>query len=446
MASISKEKDGWRIQFTAPDGSRPRLYLGKGVPKSDAKSVVVYVERLVSSKRTGTPPGGDVLAWLDKISDDLHKKLERLELAEPRQRARLKPFFDSYLKMRSDLAPATQASMRVCVNRLVEFFGPEMPLEAIGPGEAEEWLHYLRKGRRENTARKSVRVARQVFEFAKRKGYIRENPFGGLKGSTIRTDEKRVFVNREMFSRVLAEVRDPSRRLLLALARFAGIRMPSEAVGLKWSEVNRENGVFTVHSPKTARYGKTERACPIFPELAPFFQEAWDALPYGAPDLIFPNLDAAQNLRTWLEKVQARAAVYWPQPWQAMRRSRATELVTAYPNFLCCEWLGHSPDIADRFYRLQREEDIKRATMEPTGELVHTQREAGNTGRNPDAKPGAIRDAITLAGGCKGLKAPLLREEMQGFATPFEGMQPPYWAVLDSNQRLPPCEDGALTN
>ncbi len=121
--------------------------------------------------------------------------------------------------------------------------------------------------------------------------------------------------------------------------------------------------------------------------MAPFFQEAWYAIPYGAPDPIFPNLDAAQNLRTWLERLQARAGVHWPQPWRAMRRSRATELALSFPNHLAAEWLGHSPDIADRFYRLQREEDVRRAATELTGEFVHTQEKAGKRGRNPDANP-----------------------------------------------------------
>jgi integrase len=56
-------------------------------------------------------------------------------------------------------------------------------------------------------------------------------------------------------------------RLIIALGRYAELRIPSELVGLRWSEVNWENGRFIVHSPKTERKGKDKRIVPIFEQV-----------------------------------------------------------------------------------------------------------------------------------------------------------------------------------
>ncbi len=140
---------------------------------------------------------------------------------------------------------------------------------------------------------------------------------------------------------------------------------------MKWSEVNWERGVFTVHSPKTSRYGKGVRQCPIFPELLPFFQEA-RAVASGDVDRIFPDIRGSdQNLRTWLERLILRAgASPWPKPWQNLRATRATELANEFPSHVCCSWLGHSEAIADANYRMTTDQHVEAATKKPTGPLI----------------------------------------------------------------------------
>ena len=52
--------------------------------------------------------------------------------------------------------------------------------------------------------------------------------------------------------------------LVVALARYGGLRCPSEIALLKWSDIHWDAERMTVTSPKTKRYGKATRVVPIF--------------------------------------------------------------------------------------------------------------------------------------------------------------------------------------
>ena len=74
-------------------------------------------------------------------------------------------------------------------------------------------------------------------------------------------------------------------KLMTALARFGGLRSPSESLLQRWSEVHLEAKCPYLHvkSPKTESQGKSWREVPISPRLAEILQEGMpaDALPAG---------------------------------------------------------------------------------------------------------------------------------------------------------------------
>jgi integrase len=69
-------------------------------------------------------------------------------------------------------------------------------------------------------------------------------------GSQV-NDERIVYVPAEDIERVIAACPDNDWRLVFALSRYAGIRFPSEAKDLKWSDVAWENSWFA-HRPSPA--------------------------------------------------------------------------------------------------------------------------------------------------------------------------------------------------
>jgi integrase len=62
-------------------------------------------------------------------------------------------------------------------------------------------------------------------------------------------------------------------KLLISLSRFAGLRVPSEALSLRWQDVDWERQRLTIPSPKTEYLaGRGYRVIPLFPELRPYLE------------------------------------------------------------------------------------------------------------------------------------------------------------------------------
>jgi integrase len=129
--------------------------------------------------------------------------------------------------------------------------------------------------------------------------------------------------------------------------------VPSEAVRLKWTDIDWERNRFTVHAPKTEHYeGRQNRVVPLFPELRKLLDEAFHAAEPGAVYVLPTIRDDRKNLRTRLERIIFRAGLLpWPRLWQNMRASRSTELADQYPGHVAAAWLGHSEKVANAHYR-----------------------------------------------------------------------------------------------
>jgi len=76
-----------------------------------------------------------------------------------------------------------------------------------------------------------------------------------------------------MIEKVIAVLPDNDWRMTFALPRYGGLRFPSEVEDLKWSDIEWENAVFTVHQKKVEHHpGRGIRVLPIFSELRPYLE------------------------------------------------------------------------------------------------------------------------------------------------------------------------------
>jgi integrase len=254
------------------------------------------------------------------LSDVLHAKLASVGLVEPRASSNLGSFLDGYFAMRTDVKPATLIVWDQTRRNLIEFFGADKPLRRITPGDAEEWrLHLIREELSDATIRKRSGFAKQFFAFAVRKKLIEANPFADLKSAAVGNPERFRFVTPQEAAAVLAACPDAEWRLIVALARFGGLRCPSEHYALKWPDIDWERNRMTVTSPKTEHHeGKGSRVVPIFPELRPHLEGAFDSAEPGTVHVIARHRNA--NLRTRFEKIIKRAGL---TPWPACSRTCA---------------------------------------------------------------------------------------------------------------------------
>jgi hypothetical protein len=201
------------------------------------------------------------------------------------------------------------------------------------------------------------------------RGHIARNPFAHIKGlAVVGTRERRVLIPAGDVRKVLDAIPCPQFRLIVALARWGGVRTPSETMALRWSDIDLPNGRMVIRASKTEHHaGGGVRVVPIFPELRPYLEELWDTLPEGAPDRVITRYDDNPNLRTQLARWCLAAGVKpWPKPFQNMRATRATELADQFPSHVCNAWLGHTEKVADQFYRSVTDDHFRKATQNPT--------------------------------------------------------------------------------
>ena len=343
MASISTDPSGNRtIQFVAGDGKRRSIRLGS-VNKKVAESVKARVETLNALAVAKLPMDADTAAWVAGIGDDLSAKLAAVGLIPARRSATLAAFLDGYLTDRAHAAkPATVVHLRTVTNDLARFFGATADLRAVTEGGAEEYKAHLQARKlAAATVAQRLKAARMLFGFAKRTRLIDANPFAGVSAPSFVPEGRSHYVSDSDTRRVIAEC-DPTWRIVVALARFAGLRCPSEVLSLKWEGVNFATGRMTVPSPKTEHLpGSAYRVVPIFHALRPYLDEAFEVASAGEEFVVggpqgeryraaadTPAGWVNCNLRTQFDKIIVRAGlVPWPRTFHNLRASCETDLM-----------------------------------------------------------------------------------------------------------------------
>ncbi len=372
MASIARDPGGKkRLLFMAEDGSRKVIRLGK-CPVKMAEAFRLRVENLLAAKKQNTSLDGETAEWVGGLSGDVCGKLAAAGLVARRAAApaqsslALGPFLSEYTESRSDVKPGTQTVFGRCVKHLLAFFGPDKSLAEITAGDADSWRLYLVKhGLAENTIRRTCGIARQFFRSAMRRKLISENPFAELKVSVQGNKAREYYVSRQDAERVLEACPDSQWRLLFALARYGGLRTPSEILLLKWGDVDFAQSRFRVHSPKTEHHaGGESRLVPIFPELYPHLLAAYEEAEPGTEYVITRYRKSGLNLRTQLMRILAKAGLKpWPKLWQNLRSTRQTELSKDWPEFVICSWMGNSKVVAREHYLQITDEHFKQAAQ-----------------------------------------------------------------------------------
>jgi hypothetical protein len=107
-----------------------------------------------------------------------------------------------------------------------------------------------------------------------------------------------------------------------------------------------------IHAPKTEHHeGKEMRTIPIFPELRPYLETAWDEAAEGAEFVICRYRGTNANLRTQLCRIIKKASLKpWPKLFQNLRATRETELAEDFPIHVVCDWIGNGQLVAAKHY------------------------------------------------------------------------------------------------
>jgi len=259
MASIESRnnKNGKTYRIRLSDGespSRPRIGFGR-ITKRQAETAKINIENLIRAKNTGSEISVAVQGWLNVLGNPIRKRLESLGLAEPMKRkaeVTLAAWIDEYIEGRSDIKPNTKRNMMAARNDFFGFCDSSMGIEDFSAYDAEVFRrHLLEKGLAENTIRRRSKRCKQFFKAAQKKRLISENPFDGIPTSTVSNSKRQQFISREDIQKVIDACPNTEWKLIFALARYGGLRIPSELYGLTWDDILWDKKRFVIHSPKT---------------------------------------------------------------------------------------------------------------------------------------------------------------------------------------------------
>jgi integrase len=370
MASIVNDPGGRRrILFVAPDGARKASGWASATARA-AESICRHVEALLAAKIGGQPVPRDTAAWLANIGAPLRDKLAAVGLVDPAPlTTTVADLLEQYLG-RADVKKSSKTARRCWGKQLIELLG-NRSVATITPRDAERVRDALvQTGLAGPTVGRRLRFARQLFRMAALSGLIQRNPFDCLSHN---------FREGNLPQRDYAEVKDVERlleqspppwRVLIALGRYAALRCPSEALLLRWADVNLPSRRLTVTSPKTENQGKPWRVVPIVPRLAEVLREAWELAEPGAEYVVdLPQYrDSAENwincnIRTQLARIARRAGVpAWKRPFRVLRSSCVTDWAREHPVHCVAAWAGHTVAVAGRHYLTVTDADFERAT------------------------------------------------------------------------------------
>ena len=380
MASLSRQPNGnYIIQLVGTDSKRRSIRLG-AVNKKTANEVKLKVETLHTLRVANLPMDAVTAQWVNGISDDLAAKLAAVGLIPSREAKALGEFIAAYMERRkADAKGSTLTNLTTVSNDLSGFFGAGTPLRGISVEQAEEFKSHLLTREPKlaaATVARRLTTVRMLFKQAVRLKLTDANPFADVAAKSVIPTERKAYICAADTEKILA-VCNPTWRIIIALARYAGLRCPSEVLSLKWSDVNFETGRMTVPSCKTEHIpGKAYRVVPIFATLKPYLEEAFEVASEGA-EYVVPgeHREAAKqpggwmncNLRTQFLKLIKRAGLQpWPRLFHNLRASCETDLMASHPIHVVTAWIGNTPAIALKHYLQVLDADFEKATRDGT--------------------------------------------------------------------------------
>jgi integrase len=381
MSSIVNRPQGHKwLQFKAPNGKRQTLRLGK-ISAKQARDFQYRVDGLLAAKAMGHAPDIETAKWVGSLSPKIHARLAKAGLASGMVPHTLKELIAEFKKSLK-VEPATTRNIAIACKNLLTHFGPTVLIASITPGDAKEFRAVIATTGREDggplavaTVSRRCRRAKQVFAYAVDKRWLAANPFAQMKGWSEVNRSKDFYVTLDLVQSVLAEIPNLEFHTIVVLARFGGLRSPSEILPMRWDQVNWEHETLLIKSPKTKRYeGRDQRTVPLFPEIRDALEELWEEAPDGEP-LLFPGHQiTGAGLSSELQRTcRAAGIALWPRPWQNLRATRETELLEEFPIHAVAQWLGHSPAVAIQHYaqivkeHQARAVKMRKSVLQPPG-------------------------------------------------------------------------------
>lgn len=341
---------------------RHKLWLGK-CSKSQAAAVAAHIDQLKICAELGTPIPKQTAQWLSNIGPRITDKLREFGIIgqSSSMPKTLDAFCSAYIAARNDWQPRTVKRMENVKAHLLSQFDASREIATITPGDAQRFARWCRSHfKSQSHSGKIISDSRQFFAAAIDDRLITSNPFSGINASQPHAKDRESYITEETTDGLI----DSTTRefgAVIASARYGGLRIPSETLSLKWTDIDWSTSRVTVIDSKR----KTVRVVPLFPK----WRTALDNLLQSdnePAEYVFNHARASANksyrnqLLTLLERKRIKP---WPKLWQNLRASRETDLKAQFAgaHHVVHSWIGNSQKVSEKHYDRIHEEHFAQA-------------------------------------------------------------------------------------
>ena len=235
MQAYKTSKGNWQVNFSE-GGKQRTLYLGRDFTAGSADRVARIVTDIVAHRKRGESLPVDLLWRIESLPDRLRKSFERAGLVGGATSWTLDNLLQAFYDSKSHLKSTTQDAYKMFGRLLLVFFTSERRITSIEKMDCERFKTHLLKNYSACTVSRGIRRCRAFFQHAVNAEWIRRNPFEKVYGSVEVNLNRQFYVDRATIDKVMSCCRADHDRLLLALARFGGLRIPSEVRQLRYSD------------------------------------------------------------------------------------------------------------------------------------------------------------------------------------------------------------------
>lgn len=279
-------------------------------------------------------------------------------------------------------------------DHLAEFFGKDRRLHTITTAEGRQFMAFLKETLAESTAGKRCEKAKGYFRTAVENNWLQKNPLEEVSTSAKAPRDRDVDISQADSNRILQEIVDPKFALVYALARYGGLRTPSEPNVIELDHIRWDDHQIHIHAPKTGL-----RTIPIFAEIRPHLLEVCEMAEVGQVRLLGDWEPTNAALTNRLCRILKRLGMdRYPKPWQNLRTTRENELKELYPRHVVHAWIGHTEDTAREFYDRVSKEHYLTASS-PEAEVEANTPKAKQNPKAHRATPTSLSDEKTVQNG-----------------------------------------------
>jgi hypothetical protein len=355
MRAYKTGQGNWQLNFSR-SGKQKTLYLGKKFTASSADRVARIVSEIIACCDRGDKLPIDLLYRIGELSPRVRESLERLGLVTNQFDMTFKELFKRHEKTKKRRKPSTILHYHNWYGRLSRFFGEKTKVSSVTKDTAEDFADFCEDVLAPCTVYRGLGTCRALFSFAVGLGVVSSNPFLTIRRGQRTNDERQHYVDRSTIDKVLAGCTDDFERLIIVLARYGGLRIPSEIRELRY-------GDFTETLIKIHKDTKTgARDVPLFREVKEVFSLLQRS---GSSDELIFSEFLSKCCQPWVmlaETLERIGLTRWPKLFVNLRSSCITDLADmGYSEKTLDAIFGNSTEVRKSHYiQLQKEKEYKK--------------------------------------------------------------------------------------